>query len=951
MSHKSQTDVSGTTARNVVPLQGHSMKETTTDIFEKLKRSKPLITKEKSVQAVFFQLNFDADGAYLCVINEKGKQISPGHEYFAGPTREVLKSIENIRKQNSFRIDWNKPGGQIYLSEHDYLFWPLRQCDNFVDDSMNRLRFSDEESRIRMIIEESKKGMLKSRIVLSHGGKRLEPVQLLNESHAFADGIIYQIQALSENFRLLELFQTVLLQNTFERYLSLLFSYFSNISVRYQDYTVTPGEPKQTRPTLMIEKIDPDNSLHLRVSTSLPGLDPDFMESYDVTRVASINDLEKKIVVSDVLHEEIVSVFTEIEKLLKKHKRAIKDGPGFFMDDNLFIIEESLASAFIYAELPNLIARFSIMGAEKLKTYKVRAVTPKLSLSLSHGINFLEGDASLEIEGFTMPLFDALNQYNKNSYITLSDGTHAIVNQNYMNRLMRLFKKQKDKVKVSFFDLPLVEELIDEKIAETAFKKSREIFLGFNNLAKSKCVIPELRATMRDYQKQGFKWANYLHQHGLGGCLADDMGLGKTLQAIALLASIYPRQKKPSLVIVPKSLLFNWENEILKFRPDLTYTIHHGLVRDLSAAKGKNLIITTYATVRNDIEAFRVEEFYYVILDESQNIKNLNSQISKSVMLLNSKHRLALSGTPIENNLNELYALFRFLNPAMFGSPEEFSRNYAIPVQKNDDKDALHELKKKIYPFILRRLKRDVLKELPEKVEQTLYVDMSDEQKIFYEQRRLFYYETVKAQISRNGIKKSQFFILQALSELRQIASIPESKSENGIISPKREVLVEQILDLVANNHKILVFANYLNALDCIAEDLEKDGIKYLLMTGATRDRKLLVEQFQEDESCKVFLMTLKTGGIGLNLTAADYIFIFDPWWNKAAENQAIDRTHRIGQDKTVFAYKLITRGTIEEKILQLQEKKSELFDRLISSDGASIKSLNETDVEFVLGV
>ena len=327
----------------------------------------------------------------------------------------------------------------------------------------------------------------------------------------------------------------------------------------------------------MIEKIDSDNALHLRVSTSLPGLDPDFMESYDVTRVASINDLEKKIVVSDVRHAEIVSVFTEIEKLLKKHKRGLKDGPGFFMDDNLFIIEESLASAFIYAELPSLIARFSILGAEKLKTYKMRAVTPKLSLSLSHGIDFLEGDASLEIEGFTLPLFDALNQYKQNAYITLSDGTHAIVNQNYMNRLMRLFKKQKDKVKVSFFDLPLVEELIDEKIAETAFKKSREIFLGFNKLAKSRCEIPELRATLRGYQKQGYKWANYLHQHGLGGCLADDMGLGKTLQAIALLAGIYPGQKKPSLVIVPKSLLFNWENEILKFKPELTYAFHHGL--------------------------------------------------------------------------------------------------------------------------------------------------------------------------------------------------------------------------------------------------------------------------------------------------------------------------------------------------------------------------------------
>jgi superfamily II DNA or RNA helicase len=950
MTRNSQKNVSGKTTPNTPPVQAPPMKETPTDIFEVLKRTKPLISKEKSDQKVFFQLNFDANGAYIDVVNEKGKPVSPGHEYFSGPTREVLKSIESIKKQNSFRIDWNRSSAQVYLSEHDYLFWPLRHCDNFVDPGMNRLRFSDEESRIRVIIAENQKAMLKSRIVLSHGGKHIEPVQLLNESHAFSDGVIYPIQALSENFRVLPLFQTVLLPNSLERYFSLLFSYFSNISVRYQGYTVTYGEPKQARPTLMIEKIDSDNALHLRVSTSLPGLDPDFMESYDVTRVASINDLEKKIAVSDVQHAEVVSVFSEIEKLLKKHKRALQDVPGFFMDDNLFIIEESLAGAFIYAELPNLISRFSILGTDKLKSYKMRAVTPKLRLSLSHGIDFLEGDASLEIEGYTLSLFDALNQYQQNAYITLSDGTHAVVNQSYMARLMRLFKKRKDKVKVSFFDLPLVEELIDEKIAETAFKKSREIFLGFNKLAKSACEIPELRATLRGYQKQGYKWANYLHQHGLGGCLADDMGLGKTLQAIALLAGIYPRQKKPSLVIVPKSLLFNWENEILKFKPELTYAIHHGSIRDLAAAREKHLIITTYATVRNDIEMFRSEAFYYVILDESQNIKNLNSQVSKAVMLLNAEHRLALSGTPIENNLSELYALFRFLNPAMFGSPEEFNRNYAIPVQKNDDKDALHELKKKIYPFILRRLKRDVLKELPEKVEQTLYVDMSDEQKIFYEQRRRFYYETVKAQIAQNGIQKSQFFILQALSELRQIASIPESKSENGIISPKREVLVDQIRDLAINNHKVLVFANFLNALDCIAEDLEKDGIKYLMMTGATRDRKILVEQFQEDDTFKVFLMTLKTGGIGLNLTAADYIFIFDPWWNKSAENQAIDRTHRIGQDKTVFAYKLITRGTIEEKILLLQEQKSELFDRLISSDGASIKSLNEKDVEFVLG-
>jgi SNF2 family DNA or RNA helicase len=926
------------------------MTEILNDVFEKLKRGKPFVKKQNTSQPIFFQLGFDQNGAFVRVVNSMKDEIDPGYQLYTGPTREVLKSIENIKTQNNFRIDWDKPENRVYLSENDYLLWPLRHCDNFVDEKFTPIRFAGDEARLRVFIEDNQKGVLNTRIILSHDGKRFENPALLNESHAFADGVIYPVQPLSDNFRLLELFQTVLLPGNLENYLSLLFSYFNNISLKYQNYTVVRGDPKLTRPTLLIEKIDPDNTLHLRVSTSLTGFDPDFIESYDVTRVASINDLEKKIVVSDVRHEEIYSAVAEIDKLLKKHKKALNGLPGFYADENLFIIEESLASAFIYAELPDLIARFSILGADKLKTYKARAVMPKLNLSLSHGIDFLEGDVSLEIEGQQMPLFEALNQYKKNAYITLNDGTHAIINQNYMNRLNRIFKKKGDKVKVSFFDLPIVEDLIGDKIAEHSFKKSREIFLGFNSLAHSRKKFPKVNATLREYQKQGFKWMDYLHQHGLGGCLADDMGLGKTLQAIALLADIYPAQQNPSLVVVPRSLLFNWENEILKFKPELTYAVYHGPGRDMKEARRKNLIITTYAMARNDIEILRAEKFYYIILDESQNIKNMNSQISRAVMLLNASHRLALSGTPIENNLGELYSLFRFLNPAMFGSPDEFNNHYATPIQKNDDKETLVELKKKIYPFILRRLKGDVLKELPEKVEQILYVEMNDEQKLFYEQRRRFYYETVRSQIAQSGIKKSQFFILQALSELRQIASIPESKSENGIISPKREILIQHILDLAANHHKVLVFANFLNALDCIAEDLEKEGLEYLLMTGATKDRKQLVERFQEDDSLKVFLLTLKTGGIGLNLTAADYIFLFDPWWNKSAENQAIDRTHRIGQDKTVFAYKLITRGTIEEKMLKLQEVKSELFNNLISSDGASIKSLDEKDVEYMLG-
>ncbi len=924
------------------------------DFFEKLKRGKTIITKQQTVSSVFFCLNFDNHGAYVTIVDKEGKEIKPVYEYYSGHTRDILKSLQNILEKNSYQIDWEKPGDRIYLAEHEYLLWQLRQCDNFVDSAGVPIQFTDENAKVIVSIEAANKetanGALETEILLNHQGDRFKKLQLITEDYAFVNGTIYRIQPLGDNFRDLSIFESTLTPTLLENYLSLLYSYFENITVKYQNYTQVEGMAKHTKPAMIFEKVDADNSLYLKVSTSLPGFEVDFFDNYDIAKIVSLNDLERKLVVSDVLHEEIYPCFSEIEKLLRKYKRTLKNRNNYYIDDNLFIIEEELAKEFIYKELTHLISRFVVFGSEKLKSYKVRAVNPKLKLSLSHGLDFLEGDVSLEIEGQVISLFDALNHYGKNSYIPLNDGTHGIVNKNYIQKLARIFKKQKDKVKVSFFDLPIVEELMDENSAQKAFKQSREIFLGFNTLKKAKVKFPKLRATLRNYQKQGYKWIQYLHKHSLGGCLADDMGLGKTLQAIAMLATVYPAQKMSSLIIMPKSLLFNWANEIDKFHPEFTYYTYHGANRNLEEAKKHQLILTTYATVRNDIKTLKDEKFYYIILDESQNIKNLQSQISKAAMLLKSNHRLALSGTPIENNLGELYTLFHFLNPAMFGSSEDFTSQYAAPIQKDNDKDALQELKKKIYPFILRRLKKDVLQDLPDKIEQTLFVDMSDEQKVFYEQRRLFYYQTVRSQIAAQGIKKSQFFILQALSELRQIASIPEAKTEQAIVSPKREILLEQITDVICNGHKVLVFANFLKALDCVGEDLEASGIEYLVMTGATRDRERLVQKFQNEESCKVFLMTLKTGGLGLNLTSADYIFIFDPWWNKAAENQAIDRAHRIGQDKTVFSYKLITRGTIEEKILKLQQLKSELFDNLISSDGASIKSLDEKDVEFVLG-
>jgi SNF2 family DNA or RNA helicase len=286
----------------------------------------------------------------------------------------------------------------------------------------------------------------------------------------------------------------------------------------------------------------------------------------------------------------------------------------------------------------------------------------------------------------------------------------------------------------------------------------------------------------------------------------------------------------------------------------------------------------------------------------------------------------------------------------MFGGFENFSRRYLLPIQQNANTAVTKELKSKIHPFILRRLKKDVLKDLPEKIEQVLYVEMSEEQQKFYEQRRVFYYNSIMDHISEDGFSQSKFFILQAITVLRQIASIPEIKSDDQIRSPKRDMLLEYLMDSISNGHKILLFSNFLSVLDYLASDLNGFGIDYETMTGATKNRMIPVKRFKEDPNCKVFLMTLKTGGQGLNLTEADTVFIYDPWWNIAAENQSIDRSHRIGQDKTVFSYKLIAKGTIEEKILQLQTRKRALFETIISNDSISDQLLSEEEIDFILG-
>jgi SNF2 family DNA or RNA helicase len=930
------------------------------DAFSYFKRTRNLNLNIKNPNVIYLKLDFDENGAFLDVVDKKGTPIEVNYLSYSGALRNVLKSIETIVERNSFVIDWEKGSSDsVYLADNDHLVWQLQRCDNLVDKDLKPIIFAKENATLQLQIIENfeNEKALQAIPTLTHQEVDIELFQLVTENFVLSNkNKLIELLPLGSNFKALPFFNAVFNKAEIRQFLSLFVSNINNVEIIFEDYEMKPSEEKViAEPGLVFEKIDENEALYMRVKQIVPSLGVDFLDQYDVFQIAELNELEKTILIKYLDQQPIEDSFNEIQKLLDKNapkqKGKRKSMDNAIREDDLFIIPKETASNFIYNDLPSLLLNYKVFGTEKLKSYKIVTTQPTLSLKLSHGIDFLEGDAELDFGTEKISLFNALGQFGKQNYIKLSDGSHAIVNQDYIDKLRRLFQKKKGgKAKISFFDLPLVADLIDEKVAEATFKKSRAIFEGFNNLKSKRTRIPKVNATLRPYQKEGYKWLKYLYDNNLGGCLADDMGLGKTLQAITLLSSIYPKAKKPTLIIMPKSLLYNWEKEVRKFAPELDEFIYYGSDRNFEEALKHQILFTTYAIARNDIEKLKEVDWLNVILDESQNIKNINAQTTKAIMLLNADHRFALSGTPIENNLGELYSLFRFLNPAMFGTIQRFNENYGVPIQKHGDENAVHELRKKIYPFILRRLKKNVLKELPDKIEQVLYVEMSEQQRKFYEERRAYYNEMVKNMVATKGLMKSQFFIFQALNELRQLASVPEAKTNGTIVSPKIEMLIDNLMDAIANGHKILVFANFLMTIELVSERLDAAGIDFVTMTGATRNRQKLVDEFQNTPRCKVFLLTLKTGGTGLNLTAADMVFIFDPWWNVAAENQAIDRTHRMGQKNTVMAYKMITQGTIEEKILLLQEKKRELFDNVISSDTSAFKSLSEDDINFILG-
>ena len=897
------------------------------------------------IDVKFYMLVEGEDSLYLALYDSEKNLIN---SYSNLNQNDINNYIENLENEKEFFISWEEEKSSDYLKLDEKLISYLLEKDNFVNADFEIIEKKEIES-LALFIRDNKEIEDRLDIYIEINDNLLTKNNIVG-NYIYSQGIFYKIDTEEElQFPLLDLFQKID-KYELESYATLILKNYNNIDLKYEDYETVISEEKNAIPQIIIEKISFDNSLYIKINSIISTMDYEFFTKNQVEIVLTVNELEKKLEISKINLENLSSDMFEIVKVLTKLQKSIGLKSSYYIDnENFIILNEELAKEFVKKELLQLTGKYIIIGTDRLRKYNIKAVRPKLSGKFSYNLDYFEGEVEVEIEGEKFSIQQLLNNYKKDEYIVLSDGTNALINREYIEKLQRVFKEEDgNKIKVSFFDMPIVQDMIDEKAFENNFMGSKDFFEGINKLAEEDIDYPKLNATLRDYQKYGYKWLKYLTDNNLGACLADDMGLGKTLQAIVLISKIHEEKKKKSMVIMPKSLIYNWENEIKRFSPKLKVGVYYGINRDFSSLKKADVILTTYRTIRNDIENLLEQKFDLLVLDESQNIKNINSQTTKAVLLLNAKKRVALSGTPIENNLLELYSLFRFLNPEMFGSVQEFTNDYIVPIQKYSDTSTIEELRKKIYPFLLRRVKKEVLADLPDKIEKLVYVDMNDEHRRFYEERRKYYYSLLEKNTSSQG-NFDKFFVLQAINELRHIVSSPELESKK-IVSSKKEVLIENVIEAIENNHKVLVFVNYLSSIESICVSLKENKIKYLKMTGQTKDRQNLVDKFQNDSRYKVFVMTLKTGGVGLNLVSADTIFIYDPWWNTTVENQAIDRAYRLGQDKTVFAYKMIMRNTIEEKILKLQEMKNKLLDDLISEDNLSTKNLSKNDIEFILG-
>ncbi len=726
-----------------------------------------------------------------------------------------------------------------------------------------------------------------------------------------------------------------------------------------------PGLPMAVWPDdLVLERITQPPLPHLRVREEKNAfargmLRAEVAFTYGDVEVAP-NDTVSGIPANAVPDGPITRVYVRDLERERALLRSLRDFPT--MHVNQYGISQGTLS-FKQRVLPDLVNRLLAEGWQIEAEGKQFRSPGEFHINVESGIDWFDLDAAIDFDGMSVQLPDLLSAVRRgDKYVQLDDGSCGILPEQWLERyteLAELGETTDGKVRFKRSQALLLDTLLAEQKnlrVDASFARFRQRLRSFEGIAP-KNAPRTFQGTLRDYQREGLGWFKFLSDLEIGGCLADDMGLGKTVQVLALLeARRLQRLKKdetrlPSLAVVPKSLIFNWIDEAKRFTPRLRVVNYTGIERKhvTDQLDDAHLVLTTYGTLRRDIVELKDRRFDMVILDEAQAIKNAKSQAAKACLLLQANRRLALTGTPIENHLGELWSLFEFLNPGMLGHSRAFAA--VCKNASNDDGQSLRNLSRAIAPFILRRTKEQVLTELPKKTEQTLFCDLPPKQRKQYNDLRDFYRAKLSKVIDEKGLRQSKIHVLEALLRLRQAAChvglVDKRKIKES--SAKLDTLFEQLEEITGEGHRALVFSQFTSLLAIVRHRMDKMSMRYEYLDGQTRNRKEVVDRFQQNGGCEVFLISLKAGGQGLNLTEADYVFILDPWWNPAVEMQAIDRVHRIGQSKPVFAYRIIARDTVEEKVLELQNSKRELANAIITANDSLIRKLTAEDLKQIL--
>ncbi|MEM1406618.1 MAG: DEAD/DEAH box helicase [Bacteroidota bacterium] len=652
-------------------------------------------------------------------------------------------------------------------------------------------------------------------------------------------------------------------------------------------------------------------------------------------------------------------IFHRVKRRLTVEKEVLK-----LLADNKLVIKNSKATLNKSAAFSWLDAMRSKLDEWNIEVEQKSAGTKKyfigeykISIEVKENIDWFDIHAIIKFGDYEMSFKELRKMINKKKLeFELPNGEIAVIPESWLVEYAELFsfadETEEGAPRLQKHHLALVKDLENGNLAKVTMSRKLEALRGFEGIEEF--GTPKyFKGTLRPYQKAGYDWLRFLNKFKFGGCLADDMGLGKTVQTLALLqAEKEAGSEGASLLVMPTSLIYNWEMEAKRFTPKLKVFTYTGTNRDKDPRKFAkyDIILTSYGIVRLDVDILCEYYFNYVILDESQAIKNPTSNIAKAVKDLNTRNRLILTGTPLENSTMDLWSQISFINPGLLGNQKLFKNEFLTPIEKQGDQAKMQKLYSIIKPFILRRNKSQVATELPDKVENIQYCSMLPDQEAEYEKVKSFYRDKILENIEEKGLNKSQLILLQGLTKLRQIANHPKMVDQDYEgASGKLWDLISMLDNTISEGHNVLIFSQFVKHLSIVKDHLKEMAIDFAYLDGSTKDRKGQVERFQNDPNIRVFLISLKAGGVGLNLTKADYVFILDPWWNPAIEAQAVDRAHRIGQENQVFTYKFISKSTVEEKILELQKHKRNLAQNLITTEESFVKSLSKDDIESIL--